>query len=88
MQMHPQLVSPTGHRKAAHDGVAAELLPRLPIRTCFAFSLVLFLAVVLGRIVCQPEKEFKDEGSGVKQEVKAWAEGLGNGKWKEGMKAE
>jgi predicted dehydrogenase len=28
------------------------------------------------------EKEFKDEGAGVKQEVRAWAESLGSGKWR------
>jgi predicted dehydrogenase len=33
-----------------------------------------------GKVV--EEKEFKDEGSGVKQEVKAWAESLESGKWK------
>jgi predicted dehydrogenase len=33
-----------------------------------------------GKVV--EEKEFKDEGAGVKQEVKAWAESLENGKWK------
>ncbi|KAF2026872.1 NAD(P)-binding protein [Setomelanomma holmii] len=34
-----------------------------------------------GKVV--EEKEFKDEGSGVKQEVKAWAESLESGNWKE-----
>jgi|TARA_R110002003_G_scaffold388_14_gene19400 predicted dehydrogenase len=33
-----------------------------------------------GKVV--EEKEFKDEGNGVKQEVKAWAESLESGKWK------
>lgn len=33
-----------------------------------------------GKVV--EEKEFKDEGSGVKQEVKAWAESLESGKWR------
>jgi len=29
------------------------------------------------------EKEFNDEGNGVKQEIKGWAESLESGKWKE-----
>ncbi|KAF2825755.1 NAD(P)-binding protein [Ophiobolus disseminans] len=29
------------------------------------------------------EKEFKDEGNGVKQEIKGWAESLESGKWKD-----
>ncbi|KAH7067417.1 hypothetical protein BKA63DRAFT_607281 [Paraphoma chrysanthemicola] len=33
-----------------------------------------------GKVV--EEKEFKDEGNGVKQEIKAWAESLESGKWK------
>jgi predicted dehydrogenase len=34
------------------------------------------------------EKEFKDEGSGVKQEVKAWAESLESGNWKKEQSGE
>jgi predicted dehydrogenase len=33
-----------------------------------------------GKVV--EEKEFKDEGNGVKQEIKGWAESLESGKWK------
>lgn len=39
-----------------------------------------------GKIV--EEKEFKDEGAGVKQEVKAWAESLRSGKWREEQSGE
>lgn len=34
------------------------------------------------------EKEFTDEGAGVKQEVKAWAEGLNSGEWRKEMSGE
>ncbi|KAH7384432.1 hypothetical protein DE146DRAFT_703747 [Phaeosphaeria sp. MPI-PUGE-AT-0046c] len=34
------------------------------------------------------EKEFKDEGAGVKQEVKAWAESLNSGEWRKEQSAE
>jgi predicted dehydrogenase len=34
------------------------------------------------------EKEFKDEGAGVKQEVRAWAESLGSGVWKKEQSGE
>ena len=34
-----------------------------------------------GKVV--EEKEFNDEGNGVKQEIKGWAESLESGKWKD-----
>jgi predicted dehydrogenase len=39
-----------------------------------------------GKVV--EEKEFKDEGAGVKQEVKAWAESLNSGEWKKAQSGE
>jgi predicted dehydrogenase len=44
--------------------------------------------VSMGKVVVRKggdvveEKEFKDEGAGVKQEVKAWAQSLGSGEWR------
>jgi predicted dehydrogenase len=50
--------------------------------------------VSMGKVVVKKggevveEKEYKDEGAGVKQEVKAWAESLNSGKWREEQSGE